>query len=83
MKESVDAAPGYRNGGRFMRHSSPGNVRELENMIKRILRKGHMLDGATNSHDRRATKETRTAALSPKDIFGLPESGRARRGDGA
>jgi two-component system response regulator AtoC len=62
---------------RFMRHSFPGNVRELENMIKRMivlgdpdLKKGHLLDGngATNGHDRRATKETRTAAVSLKDI---------------
>jgi two-component system response regulator AtoC len=60
---------------RFMRHSFPGNVRELENTIKRMivlgdpdLKKGPLLDGAGDVADKGAPKESKTAAVSLKDI---------------
>jgi two-component system, NtrC family, response regulator AtoC len=60
---------------RFVRHSFPGNVRELENTIKRMivmgdpdLKKGPRLEAAMNGDDTRPATETRTRAVSLKDI---------------
>jgi two-component system response regulator AtoC len=60
---------------RLIRHSFPGNVRELENTIKRMivlgdphLARGPLLDGAINGHDKPAAKPIKSAGVSLKDI---------------
>ena len=60
---------------RLLRHSFPGNVRELENTIKRMivlgdpdLTKAPLVDGAVNTSDARAPKPLRTAPVSLKQI---------------
>ena len=60
---------------RFMRHSFPGNVRELENMIKRMivlgdpdLKRSSLLGEAPDGEDRRPAKTAKTAAVSLKRI---------------
>jgi two-component system response regulator AtoC len=60
---------------RLIRHSFPGNVRELENTIKRMivlgdpgLTVGPVLDAATNGKDRRAATMVNAGQASLKDI---------------
>ena len=60
---------------RLMRHRYPGNVRELENMIKRMIVLGDPLltrsafpDGAGRGTDHAASRTAETARVSLKDI---------------
>jgi two-component system, NtrC family, response regulator AtoC len=60
---------------RLMRHRYPGNVRELENMIKRMIVLGDPLltrsafpDGAGRGTDHAASRPVETARVSLKDI---------------
>ena len=60
---------------RLMRHRYPGNVRELENMIKRMIVLGDPLltrsafpDGAGRGTDHAASRPAETARMSLKDI---------------
>ncbi len=57
---------------RLMRHSFPGNVRELENMIKRMMVLGErgvkLSDGPANGNDGQAVRAAKPAAVSLKDI---------------